>query len=222
MLTRPEADWLSERIEASVPGTFLAWLVACEVMPSEDSTAPWEEPSIARAPSQIQEIVDQAHLFSAALHGAALLYNLLLAERYRDVGLDPKGERVSEYRNALERWADELDLLAAIDSWQVSRFWEVVKAENMRIPGLTKDFVEGWITIARSGERASVASNAVARQLVSNRERHLKRGRSRLTNDRLLGEWTGASGAGRLTFRWDQVKVLLGDIAEGRSANARA
>ena len=221
-LTGPEADWLSERIEASVPGTFLAWLVACEVLPLHDGGAPWEEPSVAQAPSQIRQVVGHAHLFSAALHGAALLYNLLVAERFRGLGLDPKGARVSEYRSALEKWAGELDLLAAIDSWQVSQFWEVVTEENMRIPPLTRTFVERWITIARSSGRAAVASNAAARQLVLNRERQLKGGRSRLTNDRLLGEWTGASGAGRQTFRWDQVKVLLGDIVQGRSDDARA
>ncbi|MDA8400372.1 MAG: DUF6361 family protein [Actinomycetota bacterium] len=216
-LTRHEADWLAERIEASVPGTLLAWLVACEVLPSHDGAAPWEEPSVVGAPSQIQRVVGHARLFSAALHGAALLYNLLVAERFRDRGLDQKGERVSEYSRALQKWASDLDGLPEIVNWQVSDFWEVVTAENMRIPPLTRSFVEKWIAIARSGDRHAVADSSSARQLVTGRERQLKGGRSRLANDRLLGEWTGASGAGRLTFRWDQVKVLLGDIVEGRS-----
>ena len=217
-LTRPESDWLAERIEASVPGTLLAWLAATGALLNQDGAAPWEEPWVARAPTEIQRVVGHAHRFSAALHGAALLYNLLVAERYREIGLDQKGERVSEYRRALHQWADELDVLAAIESWQVGDFWEVVTAENMRIPPLTRSFVEKWIAIARNGERADVASNILARQLVSNRERQLKGGRSRLVNERLLGEWTGASGAGRLTFRWDQIKVLLGDIVQGRLA----
>ena len=44
----------------------------------------------------------------------------------------------------------------------------------------------------------------------------------RLTNERLIHEWTGSSGADPLTFRWQQAKVLLRDISVGRTGHAGA
>ncbi len=220
-LEADEAEWLAERIEESVPGTLLAWLVASNIAPRATSGAPWEDPSVLRAPADTIRVVRHAQLFSAVLHGAALLYNLLVAERSADLGLNPVEERVADYKSRLDDWADRLDHLGQrLTTWHVDEFWSLVSSVNPHVPLLTRSFIHKWIELVVRGDNGPVNSDEFARQLVAGRERQLKAGRSRLTNDRLLHEWTGSSGAEALTFRWQQVKVILTDISGGRSARA--
>jgi hypothetical protein len=215
-----EAEWLAERIAASAGSTFIAWLVTSRAEVSDASEAPWEDPSMGAAPEAIQSVVKHAKLLSSTMHGAALLYNLLIAERAKDEDLDPAGDRVDHYREELTDWAERTSGLAGdIGAWSHSDFWALVRSINPRIPLMTHNFVERWIQLA-SDDPDGIVDNNHARNFVSARERLLKRSQSRLTNDRLLREWSGGSGVGRLSFRWPQVKVLLGDITQGRAADA--
>ena len=50
----------------------------------------------------------------------------------------------------------------------------------------------------------------------------MKRGRARLTNRRALELWGGASGSGRLQYRWLTAKRLLRDIFDGLDRTKRA
>jgi hypothetical protein len=222
-LEAEEAEWLAERIEESVPRTLLAWLVASNIAPKATSAAPWEDSSVLGAPAELSRVLSHAQLFSAVLHGAALLYNLIVAKRCAELGLTHTGERVADYKSRLDAWATGLGGLGhRLTTWPIDQFWGLVISVNPRIPLLTRSFIDKWIVLVRSSEGRSVANNEVARQLIGSRERQLKGGRSRLTNDRLLREWTGSSGADPLTFRWQQVKVLLTDISAGRSVRAGA
>ena len=216
-----EAEWLAERIEATAEGTLLEWLVASRAELTGGSSAPWEDPAATHAPEAIRRVVGHAKRFSAVMHGAALLYNLLVAERAQEQGLDVSGDLVDRYRDGVEKWGETLDeMTAELASWDRSEFWGLVVSINQRTL-LTRAFVDRWIEIALP-RRHEVADDKQARRLVANRERLLKGRQSRLSNDRLLNEWGGSSGAGRLTFRWDQVKVLLGDLGDGRSCDAGA
>lgn len=215
-----EAEWLAERMAAGAHDTLIAWLVTTRAQLSSASEAPWEDPATAEAPDGIQHVVQNAKLFSLAMHGAALLYNLLIAERAKAEDLDPAGERLAHYHDALVEWADRVNGMAGeLVRWRRSDFWALVRGSNPRVPLLTQNFVERWLELA-TPDPEGIGENQHARRLVSARERLLKGSQSRLTNDRLLHEWSGGSGVGRLTFRWSQVKVLLGDIADGRSAHA--
>jgi hypothetical protein len=217
-----EAEWLAERIAAAAADTLIAWLVTTRAQVSSASDAPWEDPATTEAPDGIQHVVQNAKLFSLAMHGAALLYNLLIAERAQAEDVDPAGESVAHYRDALGEWADRVNGMAGeLARWQHPDFWALVRGTNPRVPLLTQNFAERWIELA-TRDPVGIGDNEQARRLVSARERFLKGSQSRLTNDRLLFEWSGGSGVGRLTFRWSQVKVLLGDIADGRSADAGA
>ena len=214
-----EAEWLAERIEATTQGTLLEWLVASRAELTQGSIAPWEDPAVTHAPEAIQRVVGHAKCFSAVMHGAALLYNLLIAERAQEQGLDASGELLDRYRDRVEKWGVSLDeMTAELGAWDRSEFWDLVISLNRRIPFPTRAFVDRWIEIALP-RRHEVVDDEQARRLVANRERLLKGRQSRLSNDRLLREWGGSSGAARLTFRWDRVKVLLGDIRQGRSAD---
>ena len=222
-LLSTEAEWLAEKIEASVHGTLLAWLVTENATPTNESTAPWADPEMTAAPPAPKRVLSHAHLFSSVLHGAALLYNLLVAERCIKIGLDQIGEKAtSDYTTRLETWAVSLEALGpALETWDLKDFWALVTSVNLRIPPQTQQFIDGWLEMVIPTKGRGI-DNAVARQIVATREHHLKRDRSRLTNDRLLGEWTGSSGAEPLTYRWQQVKGLLTDISEGRTAGADA
>jgi hypothetical protein len=217
-----EAEWLAERIAAGAADTLIAWLVTTRAELSSVSEAPWEDPATAEAPDGIRDVVQNAKLFSLVMHGAALLYNLLIAERAKAEQVDPAGESLAHYRDELGEWADQVNGMAGeLARWRHSDFWALVRANNPRVPLLTQNFVENWIGLA-TRDAEGIGDNQPARRMVSARERLLKGSQSRLTNERLLHEWSGGSGVGRLTFRWLQVKVLLGDIADGRSAHAGA
>ena len=78
----------------------------------------------------------------------------------------------------------------------------------------TQDFVLAWwnLAFAAKGIEALMASSD-ARELITDREHRLKRGRARIGNPRALELWNGAAGTAQLDYRWSRpVKVLLNDI----------
>jgi hypothetical protein len=81
-LTRREAEYLAERIRLSpaCAGSLLAELVA-QRKRIGDIAFPWEHPHCAKLPPKLREILGHAHNFSEVMHGAPLLYNLILAEQ---------------------------------------------------------------------------------------------------------------------------------------------
>ncbi|WP_407260071.1 DUF6361 family protein [Klebsiella pneumoniae] len=84
-LTCREASFLRDRIQCSCKGSLLAWLT----LHSEPAkvSAPWEHPDYAKFPDDLKELLTHARLFSYTMHGAALLYNYLLAKERADNGL---------------------------------------------------------------------------------------------------------------------------------------
>jgi hypothetical protein len=214
-----EAEWLAERIVGAVPGTLLAWLVTNQTSIGPLATAPWEEPALAEAPGVLQQLVVHAERFSTVMHGAALLYNLLLAERCHQRNIEASGDLIQDYTDQLHKWRRDLDRGAGglLGSWDLDEFWRLVRSINPRISPRTKAFVEQWIGLA---SRADGADDPAARELIAARERQQKGGQARLVNDRLLGQWGGRSGTDPLTFRWPQVSRILGDINQGRRGDA--
>jgi Family of unknown function (DUF6361) len=221
-LDAAEADWLAERIVASVPETLLAWLLTNRVSLAEQAAAPWEEPAVVDAPGALRRVVEHAERFSTVMHGAALLYNLLLAERCVQVGIETGAELVEDYAQRLAEWRRGVAGRAGglLGSWDLDAFWAQVRLVNPRVPPSSKAFVDGWVALVRRGQAG--VGDATARQLVAAREQQQKASQARLVNDRLLWQWGGRSGTARLTFRWDQVTQILGDIDRGRESDARA
>ena len=86
-LTHDEATWLAERIVAAVPDSLLQFLVSQRKPHSDSNAFAWEDPEAVAAEGSVREALDEARRFSVAMHGAALLYNLLLAERAEELGL---------------------------------------------------------------------------------------------------------------------------------------
>ncbi|MBO0981968.1 DUF6361 family protein [Microbacterium sp. SD291] len=212
-LTHDEATWLRDRILEHAPGSLLAHLV--QQRPDEDSAAPWTDPAAGAAPERAARVHRQAEDFSAVMHGAQLLYNLLLAtEAHRlDVGDE---SRVVQYRDQLDTWARELTPRAR--EWQLSDLFHVLRDEHGSAPTVvpsTRDFITRWTTLLQSTDLQTLVDDESARTLIRQRERVAKGAKARLGSQRRLATWGGASGSARLTYRWGTVRGILADIHDG-------
>jgi len=177
-----------------------------------DVQFPWEHPLFAELPSYIREQLEHGRNFSEAIHGAAFLYNLMLAEKRGAEDL------VEHYRGRIVEWAEVVEARAAgLRDWDRRRFWQLVATTGARVTPQTRIFIDAWLGIALGGDPATSARRDAARRLVGDRERALKRGLSRLDNPRALELWNGAAGTGALDYRWRPSRVILRDIHQGLS-----
>jgi len=209
-LTREEADYLSDRFRTYAPGSLVSFLVDSG-RAFERTDFPWQHPLLGSAPARAREDVDHARCFSEALHGAALLYNLMLAQELGN------SQWTDEYQAELAKWAamaeDRRDVLRA---WDRAAFWQLVEQVNPRVSPRTRGFCDTWIDrVLASPAIARLAEDVVARQLVSEREHRMKGARSRLHHREYLELWGGESFAGQLDYRWTTTQTFALDIAKG-------
>ncbi len=210
-LTRREAEYLAERIRLSPmsSGSLLAELVA-QGRRSGNVPFVWQHPHAAALPTNLRELLDHAQNFSEVMHGAPLLYNLVLAEQAQ------RDEGVTTYRERFAEWAHLLsDRSRVFASWKRERFWELIRAANQRISTPTRDFVNTWWGLALAGDASGLRDDRSARSLIRDRERRLKKNLARIDNPRAQELWTGASGTAQLEFRWGISQKLLEDIFTG-------
>ncbi|MDE0104832.1 MAG: DUF6361 family protein [Bryobacterales bacterium] len=209
-LTAAEAEYLQDRVAQSVPDSLLAHLFRL-ARPAECRFA-WQHPGYAEFRESHRAALEHARLFSEVIYGAPLLYNLLLARRAQ------REDKITEYRKELETWALDLDR-SALDNWSVMDFWSTVCRRRRINPG-ARDFVDGWIDLARTSaldvERHGIpADDSPPARLVRMREKTLKRERSRFLNRRLLDQWGGAAGVYRMDYRWNNVRNYVREVAAG-------
>ena len=213
-LTRDEADFLRGRVEERCAGTLLAWLVRNgSDSPAEDV---WEDPAALRAPERIRGILELARRFSLHVEGMPLLYNLLVAERRREVLNSDEDESIDKFRAGLAEWAARE---AGEDRpFEPDALWDLVVGRGGRLPNPQRVFIENW-----SQRIAELVPNGVAdddglRKLVTARERRLKRARARLANRNRLMDWKPGVGVGRMDFRWFRVRQFMIDLHRGLAA----
>jgi len=214
-LRRSEADYLRERIMASVPDSLLAFLVD-QGREEDAADYPWLHPQWRQFPAAIREQLEHGRNFSEAIHGAALLYNFLLAEK------SAKKELMKIYQADLKDWAESMSARAGeLTGWDRKRFWAIVSSNpNIRISTPTHHFVTSWLDLALSPAIADhIKSHDPARKLIQNREESLKGNLARLNNRDALRLWNGAAGTGRLDYRWRQAKTIVADILAGQKGS---
>jgi hypothetical protein len=222
-LTVDEATWFRDLTLRNAPGTLLAHLMASDDALGPEIVAPWTDPVARTAPEQVLDLLEEARRFSLVMHGAALLYNLLLGEAYEAAGHTTVTEPAERYRADLEAWSSEVAASGAeLASWDFDPWWNEVVSHNRRIGPRTRDFVADWLDITRAIGDSGVAVDSRARTLIQNRERATKRGQARLANGRLLKAWNGASGTRPLTYRWSTVHRLVSDVIEEIADSAGA
>ncbi len=213
-LLRPEEGaWLRDVILEAAPATLLAHLVTRAEPPLPATAAPWDEPSVRLADPALQRLLDEARIFSLVIHGAALVYNLLLARAYNTAGFNRVTGAEERYEERILRWSTDFEAERhVVNRWDLDRWFVEMRSFNNRIGPATQRFVTRWIEVLRSSPNRYLGTNREAQTLIATRERQWKKSQSRLVNDRLLGNWNGASGADRLTFRWPTVRQLVTDI----------
>lgn len=94
-----EAEYLRDRIMTTAPRTLLAYLVN-QAWPVPHVDFAWQHNRCSELPEQLRTQLEHAQNFSETLHGAMLLYNVLLAQRSHQL------DRSAEYEAWLKRWAD--------------------------------------------------------------------------------------------------------------------
>ena len=215
-LTRDEATWLSERISQAAPDTLLEFLVRRVSRRPEVAQFPWEDSVVRATFGQVRDAVDEARRFAVAMHGAALLYNTLLAERAEKLGLSQYEGLRDQFVELLQQWRDEVEE-HGLQDWNLDQLWALVAGQGRNVSPLTRDFVTQWVSLVCGPNLRGLPDDQAAQNLIREREIRQKRGQARLTNDRLMRQWGGASGSDRLNFRWPVVARLLNDIADGRN-----
>lgn len=210
-LKKDEALYLIDRIQFHHQGSLLSFLVADNE--AHDVDFFWNHPIIESLPQGLKRDIFHSQNFSETIHGASLLYNLMLAKA-RD-----NEELIDEYIERLNNWAE--DISARFDeliTWykDLDAFWTSSAFKLARIPRPTQFFVEEWYRIIfNKNSLFSIFENQSAQKLIRDREIRLKRARARLQNQRALEMWNGAAGDRQLDFRWNTVKAIVQDIIDG-------
>jgi hypothetical protein len=208
-LSREQAEFLREQIRITAPLSMFAFLVQRSEAPS-DVEFPWIHPFLTELPEKVLGELTHARNFSELLHGAALLYNLMLADAIQHE------ERQEDYRSRMHEWASAIRSRSdELRRWSRGDAWQCAESDGARIPRPTREFVDRWCEIVLAGDPGAVADDQQARLLVKNRERRLKGALARLDNTRALERWQGASGTGRINYRWTDASILTQDIVHG-------
>lgn len=211
-LTPEESGYLGDRWRMTARNSLLPWLLDVGLA---DAAYVWEHPGLASAPAHLQMLVELGRRFSELMRGAALLYNLQLAEAYDSV--DERGLE-EHYRESLTAWHEDVRATGTLMRWNRDEFWTTVRTHNASLKRATEVFCEAWIEgCQRPG---AIADDGSARQLVAQREIALKGGRARLHNPAALAAWKGASGLVPLGYNWPVAARLAADILANPAATS--
>lgn len=206
-LTRTEAEFLRDRIVGEHPSSLLAWL-SLHPMEVEVRFA-WEHPLRDVIPAQHLRILDHARMFSEAMAGAPVLYNLMLSEEAE------RDDLTETYRRMFAEWAESLRL-PELMIWSLSASFAIARSQGGHTVSVqAEDFVRRWVELVRE-DALAIPEKDEARRLIRNREMLLKGARSLFRNRRALEErYNGGLGIGQLVYRWPNVQVLLNDLHAG-------
>lgn len=209
-----EAAWLRDRILSEASGTLLAHLAV--ERPTTESPAPWFDSAAIDVGGEARDLLDDARAFSALMHGAQLLYNLLLAEEYQDAGYDRLSDPREGFRERLARWSEDLPAMVDLSTWNLEALLsrvELTRGSPININ--SRRFVRGWRDLLVEGGADELVDSDAARTFMAKREKQHKGAQARLGNRARLATWGGSSGSGALVYRWPQVRGILLDIHNG-------
>jgi hypothetical protein len=214
-ITRDEAEFLVERIRGSAADSLLSACLTPSVTNLRGARAPWDIGGLESLDFRLRQDIAHARRYALVMEGAVLLYNRMLAELAVEQDIAPDARRVDRYGQELERWSDEMvGAQADFATWDQAGFWTWVRTLNPRTQPSAVRFSDSWLGLAIAAPR-TVRDSAVARKLISDRERRLKTTLARLHNPRALERWSGESGVGRMTYRWGNAQRILLDIQTG-------
>lgn len=210
-LTQEEASFLKDHIVLYHKDSVLAYMVTSKKSFLADFL--WESYLLYELPKRLQKIIYDARNISELMQGAALIYNLMLAEK------SGNEEWVEKYKASIDDWAEKIILrMVELRDWynKLDSFWCSDALEQAKIPRRTKIFIDNWLYHVFYGfSLQEIADKSEVRKLIELREKQLKKGRARLTNRRALDLWGGDSSTKQLDFRWSIATVIANDIIQG-------
>ena len=223
-LTPNESEFLKERIKGkNGRNASLLAVLADSDKAWESVDFAWEHESAINnsLPAELGRILSHARNFSEVMHGAALLYNLMLARRFFDK-FSKWEEKITSYESEIGKWGGMIS--ARKDdyaNWDRQQFWQIIASQNAGIHRRTIDFINAWLDLVLSSKNpADLVSNESAQTMLLNRERSNKpTGMARLVDESALRQWSGAAGAAQLDFRWGVSQRLLTDILSPAEAD---
>lgn len=213
LLATAEAEFFRDQLRVHAPDSLLLFLVENRQEVSGD-VYPWELPELPRMPAALQRWLRHGQVYSELMHGAALLYNLMLAQAM------PAPDLETEYRHGILDWG--ANCRAARERhrrWDRKDFWTGVRLLNSRLPPAVQTFSEQWIDLVLSADdQRGLADDERARVLIRKREQELKGLRARLQSREHLQMWGGASSVLPLDYRWGITRMIVNDVVKGLRA----
>ena len=177
---------------------------------NDESIAPWDLIGVS---SQNAERLEQARIFSDLMHGAVLLYNLLLIRKAA------QDKNAHMFKNAEAETSRLEELLA---DWQsISRselqVWNVddlAALQKRTIKRETLPFISQWQKIVL--ETGDLTTSTTAQKLIIEREKYLKKSQNkdRLSNQDALRRWSGLAGMNRMLFRWSIAHGYIKELTQ--------
>lgn len=209
-LERAEAAFFAEQLGFHAQKSLLHFLVVSGDC-GDDVAFPWEHAQFSKMPAELRTWLDHARCYSEAMHGSALLYNLMLSEKRRDEDL------TTTYREWFAEWTELVrDRSQVLRDWKLDEFWSLVRRENPRMPVPAQEFSSHWIrSVQASNDPLLLMTDQKLRQLIADREHRLKGPRARLFSPAHLELWGGASGSGQVDYRWGITRTIARDILQG-------
>jgi hypothetical protein len=212
-LTNDEASFFAEQLALRAPNSLLQFLVERKEL-GEGIAFPWELSTVGEMSSELRLWVNHARCYSELMYGAALLYNLMLAEKGK------RDELHESYGVAFDEWAELIEARRGpLGLWSREEFWSLVRRENPRTSVPAEQFSNQWIAAVMASKSAlGLRDDKVARRWIEEREYRLKTSRARLRSPAHLELWGGASGADQFNYRWGITQSIVRDIVVGLAA----
>lgn len=215
-LSVEEAEYLRERVMTHCPRSLLGWLLR-ERVDVVDAAFAWELQ--CELPEVLRKQMRHGRNFSETVHGAQLLYNLMLAEKRN------WQDRIDQYQTELSEWRQRLESrMSNLRAWNWDKFRQVVYQSNPRVSGRAYRFIQSWLGVVTASSNVSdVTDSRTARQLVEDREAQIKPvALVRLRSQRALERWEGRAGADQLDLRWKSARRIVTDILNPQEAEVHA
>lgn len=160
-----------------------------------------ELPFAEELTDEMRMTVQHALKFWLLMKGAHIRYNCLLQDKF---GSEDFGKQCND---EWESWREKLP--QHLEGWNSETVWDLLAEQGRRTRPATKEFVESWFAVCRSG----CAEVARCDYLVTRQEIANKKSRARLKKQTAaIDEWIGFK---TLDYRFPQVFALVKDIHEG-------
>jgi hypothetical protein len=214
-LSSVEATYLSERIRSEYRDSLFAFFVNHLREPAEELFV-WDHELSGQLPAALATQVLDARNFAEIMHGATIMYNVLLA------AMPPEHNELSELRLTFKAWRIDISArMKELRDWNRVAFWN--RLSTVRVSARTVTFVNAWMDLVLKAEDVGgLTTSQVVRDLIEAREWELKKGLARLQNSEARSHWRGNSGLARLEYRWRNAQRILNDMLTAGEADARA